>query len=132
MKSEVYFSLILPCYNETQIFHESMPCIEVALQKIGKPFEIILVEDKSQDETQKLIQPYCEKKPFAKAIYHAENQGRGASVMDGIWLSKGKIVGFIDIDLEVSEQFILGAIAGIENGSDMVIGNRAFKTVSRA
>src|SRR3989344_2453534 len=42
----------------------------------------------------------------SRAIYHSKNQGRGKSVADGIKTAKGEICGFLDVDLEVSADYI--------------------------
>ena len=61
------------------------------------------------------------------AIYHSKNQGRGKSVADGIKTAKGEICGFLDVDLEVSADYIPLFTREIENGADMVIGRRFYE-----
>lgn len=122
-----YFSLVLPLYNEGPILEKSIRKIYQILQTINKPWEVIFVEDKSTDDTLKTIKRLLPNLKNSKLIQHKKNQGRGKTVRDGIISAKGDIVGFIDIDLEVSEKYIPIFIQEIEKGNDAIIGNRFYK-----
>lgn len=123
------FSLILPCYNEEQIFNQNVRWIIDTLKRSRLSFEIIFVDDKSQDGTKKLIEKTCKKNPkICRAIYHKENRGRGTTVKDGILAAKGKIVGYIDIDCEVSPVYMPEAAGMIlKKEADVVVGHRIYK-----
>lgn len=126
---DIALSLILPCYNEEEIFEESVAKISETLDASGLTYEVIFVEDKSRDSTVKLLQSVLKKNKRFRAIFHDINKGRGASVSDGIRAAKGKIVGFIDIDCEVSPVYIPEMVAVIEhNKADVVLGNRIYRT----
>ena len=124
MAEKMWFSLVIPCYNEETVFDASMPKIVSALKKTRKPFEIIFVDDKSKDRTAELVKRFAEKNFFTKTIFHSKNKGRGRSVMDGIKAASGTYCGFLDIDLEVSADHIPQAIEKLEQGFDVVIGSR--------
>jgi len=123
------FSLILPCYNEGQIFNKNVEWILDTLKRSRFSFEIIFVDDKSQDKTKQLIQKVCATKPkFCRAIYHSQNLGRGTAVKDGIISAKGKVAGYIDIDCEVSPVYIPEAVDKIlKKQADVVVGRRIYK-----
>ena len=141
-------SLVLACYNEGPTFETSVQRIIQILEKLKRNWEIIFVEDKSTDETKKTIEELVSKiknshlrqghstlkvsdsKSFggqAKAIYHSKNQGRGKSVADGIWASRSKICGYLDVDLEVSPDYIPLFVREIEDGADIAIGRRFYE-----
>ncbi len=113
-------SLILPCYNEEEIFETSVRKISKFLNSKNIDYELIFVEDKSQDNTANLIQRELKSNSRARAIFHKQNTGRGGAVADGIRIAKGKYVGFIDLDLEVSEKYIISFIDALKNGYDIV------------
>jgi len=114
-------SLVLACYNEQEIFNDSVKRIINTLDKTDYTYEIIFVEDKSQDNTVELIKKALKKYPRhnLKAYFHQENQGRGQTVVDGFKKSKGRIVGFIDIDLETGEWYLPKFLSEIDNGADV-------------
>lgn len=120
-------SLILPIYNEGQILEESIRKIIKQLNNLKKPWEIIFVEDKSTDGSDKVLKELLPKLKNSKAIFHIKNQGRGQTVKDGILMAQGEICGFIDIDLEVSEKYIPDFIKKVEAGYDLVVAKRNYK-----
>lgn len=125
--SKTAVSIILPCYNEGQTFEKSVRQIIKVLNSLKKPWEIIFVEDKSTDKTKKTIEKLVDQIKNFQAIYHPQNQGRGKSVADGIKAAKGKICGYLDVDLEVSEKYIPLFVKEIENGNDLVAGHRFYE-----
>src|SRR5437868_4417974 len=120
-------SLILPCYNEVE--H-----IQVSLQKIlafldfclpQSDYEIILVDDFSTDGTRDWLKAF--EHPNCRSLCHDKNLGRGAAVKTGIKNATGDIIGFMDIDCEVSEQYLMNFIKMIFEGNDLAIGNRIYR-----
>lgn len=123
----VHFSLILPVFNEGQIFEANIKSIYKILGKLKKSWEVIFVEDKSTDGSAEILKKNSSKLPNTKVIYHSKNLGRGKSVSDGIKAANGIYCGFLDIDLEVSSDYIPLFINELEKGFDMVIGNRFYE-----
>lgn len=121
-------SLVLPCYNEKEIFNDSVRRIVKTLSQTDYTWEIIFVEDKSTDTTADLIKKVLDKNPRLNlaAIFHPVNQGRGKSVMDGFYQAKGKFVGFIDIDLETGEWYLPKFFSELERGADAVMAWRIY------
>ena len=122
------FSLILPCYNEAEIFNVSVKKIIEALDGTDYTWEIIFIDDCSTDGTQNLIKKTIEKykRRTLRAFFHSQNQGRGKTVQEGFFQAEGEIVGFIDIDLEVSEWYIPKFIKAIDEGADVAVGWRIY------
>ena len=121
-------SLILPCYNESEIFNDSVKRIIKTLSQTDYTWEIIFVEDKSQDNTAALIKSFLEKYPRLNlsAYFHERNEGRGKTVSDGFYKASGKYVGFIDIDLEAGEWYLPKFIDELENGVDAAVAWRIY------
>jgi glycosyltransferase involved in cell wall biosynthesis len=129
MGKHIDLSLILPCFNEDAVFEKSVRCILSMLQSSTYSFEIIFVDDGSTDHTKLHIENMCKKHTFCRYIFHAHNQGRGAAVTTGIYKAHGDVVGYIDIDLEVSPVYIPDILALLQDGkADIVIGNRIYRT----
>lgn len=121
------FSLILPCYNESKHITSNVAEIINVLENSNYKFEIILIDDKSLDNTIDFIKKLAKKFNQIKYFFHQKNLGRGATVMDGIRRAKGDIVGFIDIDLEVAPQYIPYLVSIIKLGkADIVVGRRFY------
>jgi glycosyltransferase AglD len=121
-------SLILPCFNETVVFTQSVQQIEAVLALSRLTYEIIIVDDGSSDGTVGLI-----KQSHHRAIFHSHNQGRGKSVSDGIRAARGTVVGYMDIDCEVSPIYIPEIVRQIiDKETDVVIGKRYYRSSFRA
>lgn len=121
-------SLVLPCYNEHEIFNRSIKRIIDVLCQTDFTWEIILVEDKSIDNTVQLINKAL--KQYSRlnlsAYFHEFNQGRGQAVIDGFKRAQGKYVGFIDIDLETGEWYLPKFFSELEKGVEAVIACRVY------
>ncbi len=128
--SSLDFSLIVPCYNEAPHLHQSLDEMIHLLDGLQMKCEVILIDDRSTDATVDRIKEYLIKHPHhrLKAIFHSVNQGRGATVTEGIREAHGKFVGFIDIDLEIHARYIPSALYVLQTGcADMVLAQRNYK-----
>ena len=125
--SKVDVSIILACYNEGLTLRASVDRIIGVLKKTKKSWEIIFVEDKSVDGTVETVKKLANEIKNSKVIFHKKNMGRGKSVTDGIKAARGNICGYLDVDLEVSESYILLFVDEIEKGNDMVVGRRFYE-----
>lgn len=126
---KTYLSLIVPCYNEAEHLEKSFPRVIEVLQKLKKNFEVIIIDDRSRDNTVEIVRKLIKKNKGVsiKFIQHKKNVGRGGTVAEGIMAASGDIVGFIDIDLEVSPSYIPHFISLLKtNKADIVIGQRIY------
>ena len=124
MSSEIDVSLIIPCFNESQTIGVNVPHIVDIMSATKYNYEIILIDDCSTDNTRELGRAIAEKYKNVVWKEHQANMGRGGTVAEGIELSKGRIAGYIDMDLEVAASYIISAIVEIENGADLAMGWR--------
>ncbi len=134
MPEQFDVSLILPCYDEAQHFEPSVDRIIDVLDRSDFSWEIIFIDDKSKDDTAMMIKNYIRRYPrkHLAAYFHQVNRGRGATVAEGIEKSQGKIVGYIDIDLEVPPDYIPRFIESVENGADVAAGWRIYDFTLRS
>jgi len=124
--SKIEVSVIIPCYNEGHInLQKAINDICLVLDFSKLSYEIIMIDDYSVDDTVKQIKAI--KNNNCKYYLHKKNIGRGGVVSEGILMSRGLVVGFIDIDLSTSPWYILQLISEIRSGSDVVIANRVYK-----
>lgn len=106
-------SVIIPCYNCSKVIHHAMTSL--MLQTIGiNNIEIILIEDKSSDNSMELLQEYKERYPnIVKTIYNTKNVGQSVSRNTGIKHATGEYITFLDQDdwivPEMYEQMYLKA-----------------------
>lgn len=117
-------SLVFPAWNEAS----NLPALLASALSIGAQlgvgFEIVIVDDGSQDASRAVIDAWCRRDPRIRAVHHAQNQGYGAALRAGLKSARGEFVFFSDADL----QFDLAEIRRLLDHTDqfeIVAGYRA-------
>lgn len=87
-------SVIIPVYNVENFLHR---CVESVLKQSLQDFEIILVNDGSQDHSGEICNDYA-RKDKRITVVHKNNARVSAARNDGLKMAKGKYVSFIDSD----------------------------------
>ena len=124
---KVDLSIIVPCFNEGPTFESSVKKIIGVAKNLEKTWEIIFVEDKSVDGTKIPVEKITKKYKNIYAIFHKKNEGRGKCVAEGIKKATGEICGYLDVDLEVSANYIPIFIESIGEGNDMAVATRFYE-----
>lgn len=120
-------TLVVPCYNEAPHLRESVRAVLEVLDNSRFDYELVFVDDCSQDETRTVIEELCADSPRCRFIFHAVNRGRGAAFKTGFAESTGRITGFIDIDLEVAAHYVPPLATLIDqHDSDIATGRRYY------
>ncbi|MCR5626594.1 MAG: glycosyltransferase family 2 protein [Lachnospiraceae bacterium] len=110
-------SLIIPCYNE----QESIPHLEKALNELTSSmsevnFEIILVDNCSEDNTLKMMKELHEKDNRYQYISFSRNFGKDSSMYAGLKASKGDYVAVMDADLQDPPELLKEMYAIVKTG----------------
>lgn len=123
-------SLVIACYNESNHLQRSFNKIVGVLRETKWQCECIFVDDDSSDNTRDIIKGIVNDNPDIqiKYIFHERNSGRGQTVTDGLKVSSGAVIGFLDIDLEIPAYYIIPAVSLIKSGlADFVMARRIYK-----
>ncbi|MCR9559860.1 glycosyltransferase family 2 protein [Vibrio alginolyticus] len=88
-------SIIMPTYNSTGTVVES---IQSVLSQTYKNWELIIVDDRSTDNTWQVIQTYADKYDNIRVYQNKENLGAGASRNFAIKKARGRFIAFLDSD----------------------------------
>ncbi|MBX3356359.1 MAG: glycosyltransferase family 2 protein [Phycisphaeraceae bacterium] len=117
-------STVTPMYNEEECVEEFVRRADLALQSLGRSYEIIVVSDGSKDSTESKLRQLAERYPALRAFCLARNMGQCAAIDAGIQQSRGKWVVVLDGDLQNRPEDIPTLIAHAEQGNDLVSGRR--------
>ncbi len=98
--NELLISVIVPCYNEGIVLKKSVDEIIKNLTSFTDKFEIILIEDGSEDDTFKVIQEIVEANESVRYLRFVRNFGKESAIHAGLINSKGKAVVIMDADLQ--------------------------------
>jgi glycosyltransferase involved in cell wall biosynthesis len=91
-------SVFFPAYNEE---HNLKRTVEKALPTIRKwaaKYEIIIVNDGSQDKTGEIADALAKEYPFIRVIHHSQNRGYGAAIKSGFYNAKYPWIFYTDAD----------------------------------
>jgi dolichol-phosphate mannosyltransferase len=103
-------SVVVPLFNESQTLPELYSRISVAVceidNKIDKDYEIIFVNDCSQDNTLSLIKDLAEKDNHIRYLSFSRNFGHQIAVCAGVDIAKGTVIVIIDGDLQDPPELI--------------------------
>jgi glycosyltransferase involved in cell wall biosynthesis len=115
-------SFFLPLYNEEANVRTVAGLARDALERSGLEWELILVDDGSDDATAERAAGLC-RDPRVSLVSHPANRGYGAALKTGFAAARGDLVGFCDGDGQFDPADI-GKLLALIEGNDMVIGFR--------
>jgi glycosyltransferase involved in cell wall biosynthesis len=112
-------SVVLPVYNEKGHLREEIQRIRAALDASSYTYEVIVVDDASNDGSE-LELPKIE---GIKLIRHRENQGSGGARRTGTTAARGRVVVWTDVDMTYPNDLIPELVREME-GYDHIVGAR--------
>jgi glycosyltransferase involved in cell wall biosynthesis len=118
-------SLVIPVYNEAANLPELHREISEACRTLHKSYEIIFIDDGSEDESLLVCKQLLKEDPRIRIIQLRKNFGQTAALSAGFDHAHGNIIITLDADLQNDPQDFSRLIAKIEDGYDLVSGWRA-------
>ena len=118
-------SIVIPAYNEALRIGRTLEKIDEYLKGCGYSSEIIVVDDGSHDDTEKVVRKMAEKHSAIVLLQNGMNKGKGYSVKRGILSSRGRFVLMSDADLSTPIEEIGKLFKELEEGYDIAIGSRS-------
>jgi glycosyltransferase involved in cell wall biosynthesis len=116
-------SIVVPLYNEEESLQELVAWINKVMQEHNFSFEIVFVDDGSNDKSWEIIEGLKEDHSFIKAIKFRRNYGKSAALYAGFEAVEGDVVVTMDADLQDSPDEVPGLFKMIkEDGFDLVSG----------
>jgi dolichyl-phosphate beta-glucosyltransferase len=99
-------SIVIPAYREAKRLPYTMKKIQDFINQSPLLFEIIIVVEKSPDNTLEIVQEWKNKIKEIIIIVNEQKLGKGASVQKGMLAASGQCIGFIDADGSTELPFI--------------------------
>ena len=118
-------SLVTPVYNE----QDNLPLLFEAINKVmptmDRTWEVILVDDGSQDNSLAVLNEYAKKDPaHVRVISFRRNFGQTAAIAAGLDYAQGEIIVLLDADMQNDPADIPMMLAKLDEGYDLVSGWR--------
>jgi len=118
------YSVVAPVYNESKSLPEFYERICKALESLGEPWELVLVNDGSRDNSLEVMRGLRQTDPRVKLIDFARNFGHQIAVTAGMDYASGDAVVIIDSDLQDPPETVPGLIARWKEGFEVVYAVR--------
>ncbi len=119
----IEYSVTIPVYNEQDNLQELADNITEAMDAIGKPYEVILVDDGSKDNSRELIKQLCNERAPYRYLFFDGNHGQSAAFDAGFKAARGGIIITMDADLQVDAKDIPKLLEKMDE-YDAVVGYR--------
>src|SRR5688500_4666072 len=95
----VFLSLVTPVHNGEAFIEENLRRILRTLEQLDRPFEVIVVCDGSTDCSADQARALQDDRIVV--LDYPENQGKGHAITHGLEAAKGRLVGWLDSDLDI-------------------------------
>src|SRR5512138_3803268 len=114
-------SVVVPVYNEEANLPRLLPRLVPVLEGLGRPWEVVFVDDGSRDRSLDLLRDaVCAHPGHVKAVELLRNAGQHMAIMAAFGETDGEYVVTLDADLQNPPEEIPKLVAKMDEGYDVV------------
>ena len=117
-------SIVSPVYRAEKILPLLVSEINLVMERIGEDYEIILVDDRSPDNSWEVMKVLSSQNPKIKSIRLSRNFGQHSAIFAGLTKTKGDWVVVMDCDMQDQPKEIAKLYKKALEGYDIVLGQR--------
>jgi undecaprenyl-phosphate 4-deoxy-4-formamido-L-arabinose transferase len=117
-------SVVIPVFNEEGTLEEVYRRTVVTLDALGRPYEMIVVDDGSADRTWAILERLHRADQHLRAVRFKRNFGQHPAMHAGLVRARGDVIVTMDADLQNEPADLPRLIAAVEAGSDVASGRR--------
>ncbi|HEY1585050.1 MAG TPA: dolichyl-phosphate beta-glucosyltransferase [Polyangia bacterium] len=120
-------SVVIPAYNEASRIERTLDRTVEFLHARAEPWEVVVADDGSRDETPSIVQRYIRSHGDAvvRLVALAENRGKGAALRAGVAATRGARVLLMDADLATPIEELERLSQALDGGFKVATGSRA-------
>ncbi len=118
------FSVVAPIYNEAETLPHFYARVVAAMESLDEPFEVVLVNDGSRDDSIAVMRALRERDPRVRVVDFSRNFGHQVAISAGLDHARGEAVVIIDSDLQDPPEVILELAAKWRQGAEVVYAQR--------
>jgi glycosyltransferase involved in cell wall biosynthesis len=121
-------SIVIPLHNEAITLRELHGRVLKTMEQQNRPWELVLVNDGSTDETGEILESLFETDPRLVLVHLRRNYGQTPALMAGFDHARGDVVVSLDGDLQHAPEEIPNFLEKIDQGYDLVSGWRVSRS----
>jgi glycosyltransferase involved in cell wall biosynthesis len=115
-------SIFFPCYNDAGTIASMVILAEKTAKKISQDYEIIVINDASQDASQEVLKSLKTKVKNLKIITHQKNKGYGGTLKSGFKNSKKEWIFYTDGDFQYNIQELESFAQAVDEKTQLIQG----------
>lgn len=117
------YSVVIPMKNEEENVRELIEELEPVMQSLGEPWELLIIDDGSTDETKSILLELKKTRPHIKIIAFEGNYGQSSGFDAGFKIAQGQWIITLDGDRQNDPKDITKMIP-LTQDADLVCGQR--------
>lgn len=119
-----YLSVVLPCYNESQVIRETHRRLTAVCKTLDQSYEIVVVNDGSTDGTWAELMRLTQEDRRVVAVNLSRNHGHQLALSAGLHFARGQRVLIMDADLQDPPELLPEMLRKMDQGLDVVYAQR--------
>ena len=123
-RTQEKLALVIPTLNEAENVGGLLEHVRSALDPVGIPYEIVVVDDDSIDGTGDVVSAIAKVDPRVRLLVRKGQRGLSGAILHGWQNTDATILGVMDADLQHPPELLPQLVASIRSGHDLVIGSR--------
>jgi glycosyltransferase involved in cell wall biosynthesis len=124
----ILYSIVIPVYNEAEVLPTLYARLTRVLEGLLEPYEIIFVDDGSQDDSPLLLRDFQARDQRVKFLSLSRNFGHQIAITAGLDYCSGQAAVVMDADLQDPPEVIPQLVEQWHKGYDIVFAVRAKRT----
>jgi len=124
LQSNVKFSVVIPVFNEMETLETLYSRLTKVMQSLAQPYEIILIDDGSTDNSFPILKDFQQRDENIKVIRFTKNFGQHPAISAGFDFAEGEIIITLDADLQNPPEEIPKLIEKLDEGYEVAAGYR--------
>jgi glycosyltransferase involved in cell wall biosynthesis len=125
--SAIHVSIVIPAFNEARRLPATLAGWRSYLAEQAFTSQVLVVDDGSRDNTAAIAE-----QGGARVLRLGQNQGKGGAVRAGMLAAMGERVAYADADMNVAPVYLGPALQLLEQGADLVAGQRELSEYAAA
>lgn len=117
-------SVVIPAHNEEPNLLPLLDRVVAVLERVGRPFELVVVDDASTDGSPRLLRHLARSEGRLTVVRLLRNSGQTAALAAGFETATGEVVVAMDGDLQHAPEDIPALLAKLDEGFDLASGWR--------
>ena len=125
--SKLDLTIVIPVFNNQDTIRELVLRIQKTVQKLNLIFEIILINDGSNDNSWDIISKITNENKIIKGLNLSRNFGQHPAILAGLEYCNSKWIIVMDADLQDKPEEIIKLYSKALEGNDLVVGIKSYR-----